>query len=97
MKPITGQIITIMVDDTSFDTIIDENGTQRFIGNPIIRYLLDSHPILTLDDLWHMMDAGLITREHLMDFYAQIGYSVTGFEELFSNSEIYNPAEVQTE
>lgn len=89
MKP--GDRVTVLIDGVPHETIIDENGTQRFPTNRVIRYLIDSHPHVDLNALWHMMDSGMISRDELMQFYLQIGYSVTGFEELFANSEIENP------
>lgn len=86
------EVIIVTIDGQKYATIMDNDGVQRFPQNRIIRYLLDSNPTVGLDDLWNMLDAGMISRTELMKFYMQIGYTLSGFEELFSNSEIDNPA-----
>lgn len=80
----------VHIDGHPFQTVLDENGRQRFPANPIVRTLLDTGK-LSLNDIWAMHDSGMFSRRHMMTFYMDLGYTVDGFAELFSKAEIVNP------
>lgn len=67
----------------------DKNGTFRFPSNRIIRYLIDSsrHNELTdLNNIWALYNIESFSRREMMELYMQIGYSLTGFEEVFGGA-----------
>lgn len=57
----------------------DEHGLMRFRENPIVRYLLDTHPYA---DMNHLAKVGLFSDEDREQFAMLIGYSLGGFSEL---------------
>lgn len=90
--------IYVRVGDFEFPTYIDDQGTQRFITNSVIDFLTRrcqnkiSHGI-DLNQLCLDYHAGKFTKEDLLLFYVQLGYSVCGLEELdyFNDMGIDNP------
>lgn len=80
----------VFVDGCPFVTIIDDDDTQRFPGNRIVELLLDTGK-LDLNALWFMYNAKMFTRKELMSFYMDLGYSLSGFADIFPNVDIVNP------
>lgn len=78
---VVSNIITV-VEDGPYEMPIqplhyDDRGTLRFVGNTLVRYLLDNGG-LTLNDLCHVE----CTRSESEQFAQLIGYSVGGFSDL---------------
>jgi hypothetical protein len=64
----------------------DEQGTMRFVENPIVRYLLEMGPF----DLVHLAKVFQNNREDAEQFAQLIGYSLSGFSELsYVSDEAY--------
>lgn len=91
MKLTPGDRICILLDGAPVDTEIDDHGTQRFIQNDVIDWLIRSGQI-DLNKLWvdyYTNTDCTISREALMEFYQAIGYSVCGFDEVFGPSSSF--------
>lgn len=56
----------------------DKNGHVRFVSNRIVRFLLDSHPSIDMNELAFMP----FSKEEEMQFAQLIGYSLNGYGEL---------------
>lgn len=66
-------------------------GVQRFQENRIVRAFLTAASEgkrLTLNDILVGLDQGAYCREEAHEFYRLIGYSVSGFEEVFEDDLI---------
>jgi len=62
--------------------VSDEQGTIRWKENPIVRGLVDK---INLNDLWilfHYMDIDK-NNDHLRKLYRDMGYSLSGYWEIF--------------
>jgi len=67
------------------DTIVDEDGiVQRYHGNRIVRYLLDTSDKVNLNQIWMMYHNSLFTEDEMKEFYKMIGYSLTDYNEIFN-------------
>jgi hypothetical protein len=74
--------------------ITDENGVLRFKLNEIVRYLLDSHPTCSLNELAMMS----FSEEDRQQFAQLIGYSLSGYGELpYVDDYAYESAEMVAE
>ena len=65
---------------------IDSDGTERFKGNAIIRYVIDmniSGKVADMNTIWIAHQNGLGTRKELKELYKLMGYSKCGFCEVF--------------
>jgi hypothetical protein len=76
--------IVVTVDGCLFNTIIDDEGVQRFPKNRVVCLLLDSGR-LNLIDISMMADHDIFSTKELMSFYMDLGYSVSGFVEVFAD------------
>lgn len=54
----------------------------RFKADPVIAYIHAIHQI-DLNVLYKLMTAGVLDRESLKRYYRMIGYSLSGYEEIF--------------
>lgn len=92
MKRTPGDYICILVDGTPVETVIDNNGTQRFVANEVITWLFETGQ-LDINRLWRDFytnpDCG-ITNEHMIEFYMGLGYTVGGFDEVFGSSSSWH-------
>lgn len=102
-----GEHYTVKVGDWEYDTVIDEYGVQRFVGNEAIRLMIDGstddferslaskgpQPSFTLNDLAIAFYNGNVPLKDMADFYTGMQYSVSGFCDLsyFEDLEIINP------
>jgi len=88
----TGTIIKVRVNGKEYDTVIDENGTQRFIKNNLIRHLTDSKAV-DLNKLCLDYQRGKFLEQEYAEFNMGLGYSVSGFCEIssFEDGTILNP------
>jgi hypothetical protein len=78
----------VRVGGVVYPTIIDKNGTERFIENPVVRYLLDNGKI-DLNQIAVAYQTGKLggvedAQRAYAEFNMMLGYSVCGFEELSS-------------
>ena len=91
-EPKKGDVITVKVGGKPYQTVIDDEGTQRFQVNKLFRHLQGSCRI-DLNQLGIDYANGLFTQEEYLHFYMGIGYSVSGLSELsmFEDLEIENP------
>lgn len=78
----------VRVGGVVYSTIIDEHGTQRFIENPFVRYLLaNSRKDLNAIGIAYqrgLFGTGPEAQRAYAEFNMALGYSVCGFEELSS-------------
>lgn len=102
-----GDHFTVKVGDWEYDTVIDDQGVQRFVHNEAIKLMADGStkdfdranafgikpPTFDLNALAIAYYNGKIPLKDLADFHAAIGYSVSGFAGLseFEDLEIINP------
>lgn len=92
MKLTPGDRICILVDGSPAETIIDEHGTQRFLQNDVVRWLVDSGQI-SLNQVWLDFTTNrdcAITRESMIEFYMTLGYTICGFDEIFGSSSSWH-------
>lgn len=87
-----GEVIVVKIGGKPFETIIDNDGVQRFKVNKLFDRLYKSGRI-DLNQLAIDYQRGLFTQEEYLHFYLGLGYSVSGFSELsfFEDLEIDNP------
>lgn len=105
IKP--GQHYTVKVGDWEYDTVIDSDRVQRFVGNEAIRMMVDGsnndygqsmtnrgpNPSFSLNDLAMAFHQGEIPLKDMVDFYTGMQYSVSSFCDLsyFETLEVSNP------
>lgn len=77
-----GDEIMILVDGVPIPTYIDDNGVQRFRQNEILCYMLDKG-VFDLNKLYIEVLTQKLNEYDYMDFYMSLGYSVSGFNEIF--------------
>ena len=71
--------------------IEDESGVYRFKSNKLIRWLIDNaHECgrkcpVNLNSMAIAYDHGVFTLEEYMKFYQDLGYSLSGFMEIFGD------------
>lgn len=66
---------------TTHPIILDEQGVLRYAANPLICWLQER---VSINDMWiAYARSGAWTREQFMQFYRDIGYSLSGFEEVW--------------
>jgi len=82
--------VEVKINGVPYDTIIDNQGVQRFQKNNLYGYLINSG-MVDLNELSCAYQNGSFTREEYMEFYRGIGYSVSGFCDIFDDVEIENP------
>jgi len=85
MSTTPGDQICILVDGQPVNTIIDDHGVQRFVENEVVCWLLNTHQI-DLNSVCLNFLRGKFSLEDYMEFYMSLGYSVSGFEEVFGAS-----------
>ena len=71
------------------ETYIDEHGTERFKPNKVVEYILlrGTRDGADMNTLWIMYNTGFFTLEEMKEFYQLINYSISGYEEIFSEVE----------
>lgn len=60
--------------------IRDDQGVLRYQENPLTCYLLEH---VSVNDMWLLYRRKAWSREQFMQFYRDIGYSLSGFEEVW--------------
>ncbi len=91
-----GDIIVVKVGGKEYETIIDDNGVQRFRENTALRALVNASRDaggVSLNELAVMYARGGITQRDYAEFNMMLGYSVCGFADLspFEDMRIENP------
>lgn len=86
------ETIIVKIDGQEFQTFLDENGTQRFRGNSVIRHLVDTDAA-DLNRLSIEFQNGKFSNSDWIDFYTSFGYSVGGLLDVsdFTSLDIENP------
>ena len=78
----------VKVGDEIYPVVVDENGTHRFVANPIVRYLLDNGDLdlnkIAIAYQRGEMGTGKDVQTAYAEFNMMLGYSVCGFAELSS-------------
>jgi len=62
------------------------DGTRRFVGNSVVRYVLAQavrRKKCNLDHLSAVSESGAFTESEMREFYQLIGFSVRGYQQLF--------------
>lgn len=95
----TTNIIVVKINGKDYDTKIDPDGVQRFVGDTLVKYLRLCQYI-DLNLMYKDFYSGKIALEDYQRFYIMIGYSVAGFDEIFGvsglrNFEEYGLAEIE--
>ena len=67
---------------TDHPIIQDEQGVLRYKQNPLVCWL-SGH--IDLNEMWRSYGQGTWSREAFMQFYRDIGYSLSGFEEVWGD------------
>lgn len=80
--------IMILVGGQPVTTII-ENGVQRFKQNSVIDHLF-RRELLDVNGLWIDFYRGDFDRDGFIDFYMGLGYSVSGFVEVWGPGSSYH-------
>jgi hypothetical protein len=62
----------------------DEDGRARFRGDPVIGALIDRQAV-DLNYLWGRLGAGDFEETDLRRFYRDMGYSLGGYSEVFTD------------
>ncbi len=65
---------------TSHPVIRDEQGVIRYQVNPLVEYL---HEHVSMNDMVLLYQRGAWSQEQFMQFYRDIGYSLSGFNEVW--------------
>jgi len=86
-----GEKITIKINGKPVETIIDEDGKQRFPNNKIISYMVRGNDFFNLDKMWRMIDIGMFSLEEARLIYQNNGYDICGYEKIFPADTIENP------
>ena len=81
-KGVPGDEIFVLLDGEPFLTVIDDHGVQRFPQNDLLRYLVTSK-IVDLNDLALAFHHDQFDADGYKAFYRDIGYSVSGYDEIF--------------
>lgn len=69
------------------EIITDKYNCQRYKSNKIVRYLLDTHTTVDLNLIVKLHQSDFFTKEDIKEFYQLIGYSVSGYEDIFYEEE----------
>lgn len=77
---------------------VDAHGTHRFLENRIVRDLLDTHPIIDMNEIADSAHRGYYTQAEQRQFAQLIGYSVGGYGNLsYVNGESCQRADALSE
>jgi hypothetical protein len=66
-------------------TYTDGHGTLRFVGNPVVRDLVDEARAgrqFDMNAIWIRYCESKYTKQQMREFYQLMGYSVSGYEEI---------------
>ncbi len=77
--------ITVKINGIEYQTIVEDR-VQRFVKDHILYYLYEKGHI-NLNQMAKDYQLGCFSLEDYHRFYAGIGYSVGGFEEVFCDTD----------
>lgn len=81
----------IKVGGKEYPTIFTKTGVQRFIADPLIEGLLDNG-MLDLNEIEYLfLTKKPWSKRRHMEFKMALGYSISGFADLFPYAKIENP------
>lgn len=72
----------MLINGKEYETFVDEHGTKRFKPNNLIHKLYIDGMVNNTSRIVKLYELGAITQMDLLDYYAGIGMSVCGVEEL---------------
>lgn len=72
----------MLINGKEYETFVDEHGTERFKPNNLIHKLYIDGMVNNTSRIVKLYELGAITQMDLLDYYAGIGMSVCGVEEL---------------
>ena len=78
---------------TEHPIIENEHGTLRYQANQLIDWLW-KHQRIDLNELWRAYGTGAWSRREFMQLYRDLGYSLSGFEEVWEAALVELEAEV---
>jgi len=87
---VSDNVIMVRINGKVIETTIDDDGIQRLPCRPLAQYLLNKSA-LTLNDLGEMVGFGMFPVDDLRWLYQNIGYSVSGYADIWPDDEIENP------
>lgn len=92
LDPKPGDIFLVKIGSHRIKTEIDKNGVQRLPCNLFYDNLI-KHGLLDLNAMARAYHTGKLSFDEYLEFYLNIGYSMSGFAELssFEHLEIKNP------
>ncbi len=76
------RIVTVLVNGEPVETYVDEHGVQRFVPNGVITYLFENDQ-LDMNEIFKAFTKDEFTLEAYQEFYQGMGFSLSGFEEIF--------------
>lgn len=81
----------VKVGGIEYPTVIDERGTQRFIGNKLLRHLVDSGQV-NMNKLSIDYQHDKFSQREYAEFVMGLSWSVSGFADIeeFEDMEIEN-------
>ena len=80
----------LIAGDIKAETYMDDSESpprERFVSDPIMVFLNRSDAF-SLNALWAMSDAGMISYKRMIELYIQIGYTLSGFGDIFPSVSI---------
>jgi hypothetical protein len=93
LKPKPGDVITVKVGGKEYDTVIDEQGVQRFKENGVLKYLFD-RGALDLNEIARIYHTKKpFSQRDYAELNMMLGYSVSGWCDLsaFQDMDVKNP------
>ena len=89
LPPTTREDYAELDDESkSCPLVIDEHGTVRFKRNRVIDGAFDAG-LLDLNGIWENMVTNNLPMEDMMQLYRMLGYSLSGFMEVFIDTGRY--------
>lgn len=67
--------------------IIDEQGIKRFKANKIVVLLRETNEKIDMNTIVRLDAEGLFNEGDIQEFYQLIGYSESGYEDIFGDAE----------
>jgi len=72
---------SIIVNEKKFETFKDEEGVERFKPNNLLQKIRIRFD-LQISELIKLVELGAITKMELLDYYAGMGFTISGVQEL---------------
>lgn len=88
VKP--GDKIVVKINGVEIETVIDERGVQRLPRNKVIDFMMDCH-FHNYNWLAEEVYKGRFSQEERRMIYQNVGYSLCGYMDVFTEDEVENP------